>query len=73
MNTHVELNLASGGSKSFDIIIDKPMQIGLYAQHTAEEFNIQLIKRAKMQLFQLLLKEPGLLSMNMMMRLVLSR
>ena len=31
MNTHVELNLASGGSKSFDIIIDKPMQIGLFA------------------------------------------
>ena len=47
MNTHVELNLASGGSKSFDIIIDKPMQIGLYAQHTAEEFNIQLIKRGE--------------------------
>ena len=45
MNTHVELNLASGGSKSFDIIIDKPMQIGLYAQHTAEEFNIQLFKK----------------------------
>ena len=47
MNTHVELNLASSGSKSFDIIIDKPMQIGLYAQHTAEEFNIQLIKSGK--------------------------
>ena len=59
MNTHVELNLASGSSKSFNMIIDKPMHIGLYAQHTAEEFNIQLFKKGVMRLFRQLLKEPG--------------
>ena len=41
---HVELDLASSGSKSFNIMIEKPMQIGLFAQHTAEEFNIELMK-----------------------------
>ena len=41
---HIELDLSSDGSKSFNILIEKPMQIGLFAQHTAEEFNIELVK-----------------------------
>ena len=44
VSEHVELDLASDGSKSFNILIEKPMQIGLFAQHTAEEFNIEVVK-----------------------------
>ena len=72
MNTHVELNLASGGSKSFNIIIDKPMHIGLYAQHTAEEFNIQLIESSN-AVVPAIVERTGVDSMNMMMKSVLLR
>ena len=39
---HVNLQLDSSGRKSFFLEIDKPLQVGLYAQHTAEEFDLQL-------------------------------
>ena len=41
---HVNLNLESSGQKEFNIEIEKDTKIGLFAQHTAEEFNMKLIK-----------------------------
>ncbi len=41
---HVNLNLKTTGEKFFYIEVEKDMNIGLFAQHTAEEFNIRLIK-----------------------------
>ena len=40
---HVNLNLESSGQKEFNIEIEKDTKIGLFAQHTAEEFNMKLI------------------------------
>ncbi len=42
--THVSLQLQSAGCKSFFIDVDKSMDIGLFTQHTAEEFNLKLTK-----------------------------
>ncbi len=39
---HVDLQLDSPGRKSFFFAVDAPVQVGLYAQHLAEEFDIQL-------------------------------
>ena len=39
---HVSLRLDSSGRKSFFFEVDAPGQLGLYAQHLAEEFDIQL-------------------------------
>ena len=39
---HVNLQLDSTGRKSFILEVDKPARVGLYAQHTAEEFDLQL-------------------------------
>ena len=39
---HANLRLDSPGRKSFFIAVDAPGQFGLYAQHLAEEFDIQL-------------------------------
>ena len=39
---HVTLQLDSPGCKSFFLEVDTPVQIGLYTQHTAEEFALQL-------------------------------
>ena len=39
---HVELQLDSLGRKSFFLEADAPVRLGLYAQHTAEEFDLQL-------------------------------
>ncbi len=39
---HVNLQLDSSGRKSFFLEVDRPVQVGLYAQHTAEEFDLQL-------------------------------
>ena len=39
---HVTLQLDSPGRKSFFLEVDTPVQIGLYTQHTAEEFALQL-------------------------------
>ena len=39
---HVNLQLDSAGRKSFFLEVDTQMRVGLYAQHTAEEFDLQL-------------------------------
>ena len=39
---HVSLQLQSTGRKSFFVQVEAPTQIGLYAQHTAEEFDMKL-------------------------------
>ena len=39
---HVNLWLDSPGRKSFFLEVDRPMRVGLYAQHLAEEFDLQL-------------------------------
>ena len=41
---HDNLNLESSGQKEFNIEIEKDTKIGLFAQHTAEEFNMKLIE-----------------------------
>ena len=41
---HVNLNLENSGQKEFNIEIEKDTKIGLFAQHTAEEFNMKLIE-----------------------------
>ena len=41
---HINLNLESSGQKTFFIEIEKDMDIGLFAQHTAEEFDIKLFR-----------------------------
>jgi len=44
LNAHVSLQLQTPGRKSFFLQIDAPAQVGLYAQHTAEEFDMQLLR-----------------------------
>ena len=39
---HVNLQLDSAGRKSFFLEVDTQVRVGLYAQHTAEEFDLQL-------------------------------
>ena len=39
---HVNLQLDSSGRKSFFLEVDTQVRVGLYAQHTAEEFDLQL-------------------------------
>ena len=39
---HVNLQLDSPGRKSFFLEVDRQVRVGLYAQHTAEEFALQL-------------------------------
>ena len=39
---HVNLRLDSPGRKSFFLEVDAQVRVGLYAQHTAEEFDLQL-------------------------------
>ena len=41
---HVSLQLQSEGTKSFFIDVEKKRDIGLFTQHTAEEFNMKLTK-----------------------------
>ena len=41
---HGSLQLQSKGTKSFFIDVDKAREIGLFTQHTAEEFNMKLTK-----------------------------
>ena len=41
---HVSLNLEKTGEKEFYLEIEKDTNIGLFTQHTAEEFNIRLIR-----------------------------
>ena len=40
---HVNLQLDSVGRKSFFLEVDTQVRVGLYAQHTAEEFDLQLM------------------------------
>ncbi len=42
LGKHVNLKLESLGRKSFFLEVDSPVRLGLYAQHTAEEFDLQL-------------------------------
>ena len=42
MNKHVDLQLQNNGKKVFFIDVEKPMHVGLFAQHTAEEFDIKI-------------------------------
>jgi G3E family GTPase len=44
LKEHVSLQLQESGRKSFFIQIDAPTNIGLYAQHTAEEFDMKLLR-----------------------------
>ncbi|MYD98652.1 MAG: GTP-binding protein, partial [Gammaproteobacteria bacterium] len=39
---HVDLQLESAGRKSFSLEVDTQVRLGLYAQHTAEEFDLHL-------------------------------
>ena len=41
--SHVELQLQASGRKSFIIEVETATQVGLYAQHTAEEFDMMMI------------------------------
>ena len=41
---HIDLQLQSDGRKSFCIKVDEPTKIGLFTQHTAEEFDMKLFK-----------------------------
>ena len=49
---HVNLRLDSPGRKSFFLEVDTPVQVGLYAQHLPEEFDLQL-KNADGEAFKL--------------------
>ena len=44
LGEHVSLQLQAPGRKSFFLQVDTETQIGLYAQHTAEEFDMKLIR-----------------------------
>ncbi|MDE0036901.1 MAG: GTP-binding protein, partial [Gammaproteobacteria bacterium] len=39
---HINLQLDSAGRKSFALEVDTPVRLGLFAQHTAEEFDLRL-------------------------------
>ena len=41
---HVSLKLEEKGSKSFILDVEKSSKIGLFTQHTAEEFNMKVLK-----------------------------
>ena len=44
LGTHVDLQLDAPGRKDFVIEVDRAVQVGLYAQHTAEEFALELLR-----------------------------
>jgi len=41
---HVSLQLQSAGRKAFFLTVDEPVQVGLFAQHTAEEFDMKILR-----------------------------
>ncbi len=43
IGTHISLQLQETGRKSFFLEVDSAVQVGLYGQHTAEEFDLKLI------------------------------
>ena len=44
LEEHVNLQLDSPGCKSFTLNVDRQVRVGLFTQHTAEEFDIQLLR-----------------------------
>jgi len=44
LGEHVDLQLQSEGRKSFFLEVETPMNLGLYTQHTAEEFDIRMFR-----------------------------
>lgn len=44
LGQHVSLQLQDDGRKAFSITVDDAVKIGFYAQHTAEEFDMKLIR-----------------------------
>ena len=44
LGEHVNLQLDSPGRKSFTLNVDRQVRVGLFTQHTAEEFDIQLLR-----------------------------
>jgi len=44
LGEHVSLQLQSSGRKSFFLTVETPVHVGLFAQHTAEEFDMQLLR-----------------------------
>ena len=44
LESHVSLQLQSSGRKSFFFHVDTAVQVGLYAQHTAEEFDMKVLR-----------------------------
>ena len=44
-DSHVMLDLSSSGRKSFYLQTENKIQVGLFAQHTAEEFDIQVLTK----------------------------
>jgi G3E family GTPase len=45
LGAHVNLQLQTDGRKSFFLAVEKDMNIGLFTQHTAQEFSIKLFKQ----------------------------
>lgn len=45
IDEHVDLQLQTKGRKTFFLKIEKTTNIGLFTQHTAEEFNIKLFRK----------------------------
>ncbi len=43
IGAHVSLQLQADGRKSFFLKLDSPVSVGLYAQHTAEEFDLRMM------------------------------
>ena len=43
LGTHLNLQLQESGRKSFFLEVDAPVKVGLYGQHTAEEFDLKVI------------------------------
>ena len=69
---HVSLKLQNKGSKSFILDVEKASKVGLFTQHTAEEFNMKVLKidsQIMLRKFLLKLNETGSQNMNMMMKL----
>ena len=50
MNQHLNLELKSRGTKTFKLRLKTEAAIGVYAQHTAEEFNLQIVKDSQTNL-----------------------
>lgn len=44
LGSHVNLQLQANGRKSFFLTVDGPIQVGLFAQHTAEEFDMKVLR-----------------------------